>query len=87
MLQSQSERADQISSRLGIASQSGGGSKSGLTQSGNTAMGQFTFGEHGAQDKIAKLTKEANGIQKNIESITKRLEGLVRDLANKIGFK
>lgn len=80
------ERQKEIDGRLGMASKNAA-SKQGFTQSGNTAMGTFTFAEKGSEAAIKDLAKENVGIQKRIDTTLKSIEQITRTLANKVGFK
>lgn len=77
-------RQGQIRTRLGSAATQ---MKSGFTETGNTAMGQFTFGERDAQSKIRDLNKEQADIQKQIEQRSARIEQLLEALATDFGVK
>ena len=80
------ERLGKINSRLGMAAGGGAGAKSGFTNTAATAMGAFTFAEHGAQDAMEALAKEAKDIQQRIDSTATRTEQILKQLATKIGF-
>ena len=81
-----SQRSSALSSRLGLASKDGAPAKSGFTETASTAMGSFTFGEQGAQDKIRALQKEQLDLQKQMAQRMQTIEGFTRQLATSMGF-
>ena len=81
-----SQRSSALSSRLGLASKDGAPAKSGFTETASTAMGSFTFGEQGAQDKIRALQKEQLDLQKQMAQRMQTIEGFTRQLASNMGF-
>ena len=79
------DRLGAINSRLGMVSKDAQ-TKTGFTNTGNTAFGSFTFGEQNVDQKIADLQKEALTAQQSIESKTTAIEQLLQTLTQTIGF-
>ena len=77
-------RLGEISNRLGSAATQ---MKSGLTETANTAMGSFTFGEADAQEKIRTLNKEQTDIQREIERRSARIEQLLEQISGDFGVQ
>jgi len=76
-----SKRAGELERRLGLASATNAPTKSGFTETASTAMGSFTFGEQGAQDKIKELQKEQLDLQKTMEQRLQNIEKFAQQMA------
>ena len=76
-----SVRAGELEKRLGLASATNAPTKSGFTETASTAMGSFTFGEQGAQDKIKELQKEQLDLQKTMEQRLQNIEKFAQQMA------
>lgn len=75
------KRSGQLEKRLGLASATNAPTKSGFTETASTAMGSFTFGEQGAQDKIKELQKEQLDLQKAMEQRLQNIEKFAQQMA------
>ena len=80
------KRSSELGNRLGLASVTDAPKKSGFTETASTAMGSFTFGEVGAQEKIRALQKEQLDLQKTMEQRLQAIEGFAKQLAENVGF-
>ena len=81
------KRSREIEKRLGMASGSDSApTKQGFMETASTAMGSFSFGEQGAQEKIRALQKEQLDLQKSMDQRLESIDNLVRAMNQSMGF-
>ena len=79
-------RLNKIKQRLGLGAFGTMGEKSGFTQTGETALGSFTFADQNVGSKIDVLQQEQRDIQQSIDNRTGVIQTLLEKLNAKLGF-
>jgi len=79
-------RLGKIRQRLGLGAFGTMGEKSGFTQTGDTALGSFTFADQNVGSKIDVLQQEQRDIQRSIDNRTGVIQTLLEKLNAKMGF-
>jgi hypothetical protein len=79
-------RLGKIKQRLGLGAFGTMGEKSGFTQTGDTALGSFTFADQNVGSKIDVLQQEQRDIQRSIDNRTGVIQTLLEKLNAKMGF-
>ena len=79
-------RLGKIKQRLGLGAFGTMGEKSGFTQTGDTALGSFTFADQNVGTKIDVLQQEQRDIQRSIDNRTGVIQTLLEKLNAKMGF-